>query len=115
MEATEIKELIGAAMAVRKNAYAPYSGFYVGAALMADDGTVFTGANCENASYPAGHCAERAALAAAVSAGKRRFRAVAIVGGKEDLESGLHVFVEAFEQTDGKGVLDLHVLRLVVD
>ena len=85
MEATEIKELIGAAMAVRKNAYAPYSGFYVGAALMAEDGTVFTGANCENASYPAGHCAERAALAAAVSAGKRRFRAVAIVGGKEDI------------------------------
>ena len=88
MEKTEIMGLISAAMAVRKNSYAPYSAFYVGAALMAEDGTVFTGTNCENASYPAGHCAERAAFAAAVSAGKRRFRAIAVAGGKEDIPGG---------------------------
>lgn len=76
------KELINLALKAQKNAYAPYSNFHVGAALLSDDGEVFTGANVENASFGLTNCAERSALFAAVSHGKRRFDAIAIVGGK---------------------------------
>lgn len=63
-------------------AYAPYSEFKVGAALLAEDGTVFRGCNVENAAYGPSNCAERTAIFKAVSEGQREFTAICIVGGK---------------------------------
>lgn len=74
-----LKALIADALAVSENAYVPYSNFPVGAALKSTDGQVFTGCNVENAAYPAGICAERAALVKAVSAGQRSFETIAVV------------------------------------
>lgn len=73
-------ELLEAARKARANAYAPYSNFTVGAALLTKAGDVIGGANVENASYPVGMCAERTALFAAVAQGHRSFEAIAIVG-----------------------------------
>ncbi|MBO5204208.1 MAG: cytidine deaminase [Clostridia bacterium] len=76
------KQLIEIAERARKNAYAPYSGFTVGAALLASDGRVFEGCNIENASYTPTCCAERVAIFKAVSEGCRDFRAIAVAGGE---------------------------------
>ena len=72
--------LVREAFAARENAYAPYSDFLVGAALLAENGKVYRGCNVENAAFTPGSCAERTALYAAVAEGVRRFRAIAIVG-----------------------------------
>jgi cytidine deaminase len=72
-------ELITRARDAMEQAYAPYSGFRVGAALLGEDGSIHTGCNVENASYGLTICAERAALAGAVGRGVTRFRRVAIV------------------------------------
>ena len=73
------KALIELAKQARAHAYAPYSGFAVGAALLARSGKIYGGVNVENASYPVGICAERAAIAAAVTAGEREFEALAVI------------------------------------
>ena len=77
------KELVLKAVKVMNYAYAPYSGFKVGAAILTEDGKVFDGCNIENAAYPAGICAERTAVGNAVSSGARDFVKIAIVGGKK--------------------------------
>lgn len=77
------EELIAVAKKYRENAYAPYSKFKVGAAVLTKDGEVFGGCNIENASYPVTNCAERTAIFKAVSEGHRDLAAIAIVGNTE--------------------------------
>lgn len=78
--ASALPALLKAAAKVRKHAYAPYSDFPVGAAVLAG-GRVFVGCNVENSAFPLGVCAERSAISAAISAGHKRVEAVAIIGG----------------------------------
>ncbi len=78
---TTLERLFDAARAAQANAYAPYSRFKVGAALMTASGAVFAGCNVENAAYPNGICAESAAIAAMTIAGERRITDIAVVGG----------------------------------
>jgi cytidine deaminase len=73
--------LIAAAKEAMMKAYAPYSNFYVGAAYLMEDGTIYSGCNIENASYGAANCAERTAIFKAISEGRRDFKALALCGG----------------------------------
>lgn len=80
-----IEELFSAAAAARSHAYAPYSGFAVGAALRTETGAIYCGANVENAAYPVGTCAEAGAIAAMVAAGERRIAELLVVADGEAL------------------------------
>ena len=77
------ERLLEAARAIRARAYVPYSGFHVGAAVLAD-GEIFTGVNVENASYPVSTCAERSAIVQAVTAGHTAIDAVAVVADADE-------------------------------
>ncbi len=79
-------QLMQLAVEAREMSYSPYSGFKVGAALLAKSGKAYTGCNIENAGYSPTNCAERTALFKAISEGEREFRSIAIVGGRyEDI------------------------------
>ena len=82
------EQLCELAIEAMQGAYAPYSGYWVGAALLCADGTVYTGCNIENASYTPTVCAERTAFFKAVTEGKREFAAIAICGGKSGKITG---------------------------
>jgi len=83
------EELLSMAKEAMMRAYAPYSGFYVGAALLTKSGNVYTGCNIENAAFSPTNCAERTAFFKAVSDGEREFAAIAVVGGKGGVITGL--------------------------
>ena len=85
MKREEIQRLIRIAEEQMSHAYAPYSHFQVGAALLTAGGKVYAGCNIENAAYTPSNCAERTAFFKAVSEGERKFSAICIVGGKEGI------------------------------
>ena len=82
MDDRDRTELVRQAFLAQQQAYAPYSEFLVGAALLTEDGKIYQGCNIENAAYSPGNCAERTAFFKAVSEGRRDFTAIAIVGNK---------------------------------
>lgn len=81
----DLDALFAAAKAAQQQAYAPYSRFKVGAAILAEDGRVYRGCNVENAAYPVGACAEAGAISAMVAGGARAIRAILVLGDGDEL------------------------------
>lgn len=113
------KELYAKALEARENAFAPFSGFKVGAALLTEDGSIYTGVNIENSSYGATICAERTAFVKAISEGHRKFTAIAVTAGDEEeaLPCGIcrqfmYEFSPEMEVITGTDVSDLNVRTL---
>lgn len=102
------RELVILAKEAMENAYAPYSHFKVGAALLAKDGRVFQGCNIENASYGATNCAERTAIFKAVSEGYREFEKIAIVASSGEYASPCGICRQVLFEflPEGKVILD---------
>lgn len=123
MTSNDLTKLVDAACAVRDRAYAPYSKYLVGAALMTSDGEIIVGCNVENISYGLTNCAERVAIGTAVAAGKRTFLALAIATSNGGTPCGacrqvlaefcpdLPVYLVAVEQ--GRAVTELSLARLL--
>lgn len=84
MNKIDYKELIKKAMEARELAYVPYSNFKVGAAILTEDNNIYNGCNIENASFGATNCAERTAIFKAISEGKTKIKAIAILGRKDE-------------------------------
>ena len=83
---TQLQQLlITTAIKAMDNAYAPYSKFHVGAAILAEDGNVYSGSNVENAAYPVGSCAEAGAISTMINAGQTRIKAIAVAGTGDEL------------------------------
>ena len=82
-------ELVRLARQAMQRAYAPYSGYKVGAALLTKGGTVYLGCNIENAAFGPSNCAERTAFFTAIAAGEREFASIAVVGGKDGAVAGI--------------------------
>lgn len=106
------EELVAAAKAVREKAWAPYSRFRVGAALLADDGTIFAGCNVENRSYGLCVCAERNALTTAVAQGHRRFRACAVVVDDSPVALPCGMCRESLTEFDPQGEMEILAVNL---
>jgi cytidine deaminase len=85
MEKENIDNLIEAASQAYQNAYAPYSNFRVGSAVLDENGAVYTGCNVENAAYPSGSCAEEQAIGSMVAAGGRAIKDIVIIGRSDEL------------------------------
>ena len=81
----DLDALFAAAKAAQQKAYAPYSRFEVGAAILGDDGTIYPGCNVENAAYPVGACAEAGAISAMIAGGARAIRAIVVIGDSDEL------------------------------
>ena len=87
ISAADEERLVEAAKAARENAYAAYSGYRVGSALLDEQGRIHTGCNVENSAFPLGLCAEASAIGTMVAAGGKRIVAIAALGGRDALES----------------------------
>ncbi|MGB2965347.1 MAG: cytidine deaminase [Anaerolineales bacterium] len=113
------KQLISAARQVRTRAYAPYSNYQVGAALLTKSGQIFTGVNVENAAYPDSICAERSAVFNAVSAGELEFEAIAVVtrnggtpcGSCRQVLSEFGLDIEVLLADEGENLLQQKTVR----
>ena len=90
------QQLISKAFEMKLKAYCPYSQYQVGAAILSETGKIYGGFNIENASYPAGNCAERTAIFKAVSEGEKKFVAIAVCGGKVGVEPNGSEYDSAF-------------------
>ena len=98
-----VQQLFAAAKAVQANAYAPYSHFHVGAAILTRSGAVFSGANMENAAYPESICAEGSAITSMISAGEREIVEVLVIGPDDGLTTpcgGCRQKIREFAQPD---------------
>lgn len=104
------KKLVKAAKSVRANAYAPYSGYLVGAAVLDESGQIHIGCNVENSAFPEGTCAEATAIGAMIAAGGRKIVAISAIGGREKIDActpcgGCRQRIAEFSDNDTRVIL----------